>query len=1312
MINFLIRFILSKNTKYFTYLRFFIIGIILIPVILISFKPIPIAEAQPMDLGGEINGTVSPIHASTSITISGAVTGDATDNGNCMAFCGEGPTFNDVEAHGVMALRYRIDGGTWVSITGYLSQTQQGENSFCPCIDYILYRYSYSRIIDITSLPQGNHTINVRAESQSGATWETGPMPFDNIPFDFQIAPDIDAGSVYQGGSHGVGIRVGRLQGQVAAVSLTEVAIQNLPANSTAVFFPTSCIPNNECVSGMTITTQYSTTPSLATPPGTYNLIITGRSGTITHTANYALTVIAVPEILITGLAADPSAGQAPLLDVGIIVNSNGTATGPMTIQIDCQYNGTTPTFDYAVNTNPASMSYYYGPTTTGAGTVCDYPLVTEDSYMVLVRVTRGGFTDDETVMVTTTLTSLDECTRKAQGGGARIMAGISESWPTNSMHIYETAGTGPSLRGGFYEMDFCCTGCLAEDVTDYRTGEITSFEYRFDNTGLWMPLNKFPTYPYQWGDERVAGLDGCYSWTGCCLPEASEHDMYWFDFNFDISGLSVGDHTLNLRAREEWSHEGGNSPNCTNQAFDPYGYSSYMYQNIPFARNGSPGIELIGPANGSYINAASPSPTFQARVTDPNVGQPLFAHFEVVGFNPNGIGSTTTTPNISSWGPVVGIPDGTYFWQAQAEDSVGAKSSWSGYWSFIKDTSLPTPITTAVIQPAGSTTIRVTFNDVDSGTGVNWGEAQVQSRTVAGSYNGNWVATGMPAVGLAYGGAYVDFSGTNGYCYQFHHRDRDVAGNASAGWSTPVEICLAVNTSPAVPSNLSPAGVTNVRPTGLSARVTDPDGGNVTGDFTFGTAGFSNTAGSTVTSGNNSTITNATFTTLAEGSYSWSVHARDPQGLQSAEANASFILDMTLPWANIDYDSGTLATSLIQLRLTGGDDRTSIAANSGRIEVSTDGGTNWSLVASGVSTAFPATYNFTGTNGWTYIFRFRVVDGAGNISLWDIGGSTTINMPIQADIDVGPVGGLYDDGPYVVVSGANVGLNWTISNVTSCTRDSAPDNAQWPDGSLAQINGTYNLTITNLTITTVFSISCTGPGGSQNDSVTVNVNSRPTATGLSMNNSDFCSTSPAYFFSWLYSDPDSDTQSGFEFQIDDELNFLDPKTIDRAYLNLSNPSPTINNQAATVLLSPQADHLTYNRTYYWRVRVADSNSLDSGWINGVPFSFSAPTHRSPDCDFTWSPINPNPEEIVNFTDSSICYDTGGNAVPCASWNWTFVDGDPAISNQQNQSTEFATSGTKDVTFTVTDGFGSQCSITRQVVVSLPLPKWKEIRPW
>jgi len=82
---------------------------------------------------------------------------------------------------------------------------------------------------------------------------------------------------------------------------------------------------------------------------------------------------------------------------------------------------------------------------------------------------------------------------------------------------------------------------------------------------------------------------------------------------------------------------------------------------------------------------------------------------------------------------------------------------------------------------------------------------------------------------------------------------------------------------------------------------------------------------------------------------------------------------------------------------------------------------------------------------------------------------------------------------PNPVTYGQSTTLTWSSQNVSSCSASANPSNAQWSGSKITS----GNQTITNMTATTLFTISCTGIYGSVNADVTVTV--LPAApTGLS----------------------------------------------------------------------------------------------------------------------------------------------------------------------------------------------------------------------
>jgi hypothetical protein len=184
--------------------------------------------------------------------------------------------------------------------------------------------------------------------------------------------------------------------------------------------------------------------------------------------------------------------------------------------------------------------------------------------------------------------------------------------------------------------------------------------------------------------------------------------------------------------------------------------------------------------------------------------------------------------------------------------------------------------------------------------------------------------------------------------------------------------------------------------------------------------------------------------------------------------------------------------------------------------------------------------------------------------------------------------------------------------------------------------------------------------------------------------------------FSWTFVDQ-GDSQSAYQIQIDNNSNFSSPEVDTGKVLSSSQ----------TFLLSRPFPLLNWGTTYYWRLRVWDSHDTPStNWIYG-PF-FTTPSHSYPTIDFSWNPQNPAVGEVVQFTDGSTVY---GGATK-SSWYWTFQNGNPSSSTNQNPTTTFTSTGPNSVTLKVTDSNGYWCESSQTVNLTYPLPTWKEIAPW
>ncbi len=229
-----------------------------------------------------------------------------------------------------------------------------------------------------------------------------------------------------------------------------------------------------------------------------------------------------------------------------------------------------------------------------------------------------------------------------------------------------------------------------------------------------------------------------------------------------------------------------------------------------------------------------------------------------------------------------------------------------------------------------------------------------------------------------------------------------------------------------------------------------------------------------------------------------------------------------------------------------------------------------------------------------------------------------------------------------------------------------------------------------------------------QPNQCTCSINSPPTASGLQ--------TFPVYCsgvsgvgnvsFNWVYNDVDSDEQTRFDFQVDDNFNFENPE-VDRSYSNSTSTSQSVNVSSAGPLV--------YNENYYWRVRVYDSITSNPEWYTGV--SFTTEDHAYPYPSFNISPVSApliNGKDTVSFTDLSTCYDVDN---VCNTYAWNFGDiANPAsnISTDKDPLHSYTTVGEKTVNLRVCDELNYCCSKfdTVKVVNPYGVPEWKEISPF
>ncbi|HOW57821.1 MAG TPA: PKD domain-containing protein [Smithellaceae bacterium] len=270
-------------------------------------------------------------------------------------------------------------------------------------------------------------------------------------------------------------------------------------------------------------------------------------------------------------------------------------------------------------------------------------------------------------------------------------------------------------------------------------------------------------------------------------------------------------------------------------------------------------------------------------------------------------------------------------------------------------------------------------------------------------------------------------------------------------------------------------------------------------------------------------------------------------------------------------------------------------------------------------------------------------------------------------------------------------------------------------------------------------------------------VNDAPSADNLQALEGSYCTgiagTGMA-IFRWRYIDASGDREMRFQIQIDDDSSFASP-SVDRIYENLSMNSGSTNEQIVFVkpdpvddycdvygLPSSLCDHIAYGETYYWRVKVWDSNGGASAWINGVRYGFPK-THPAPNPQFDilgYDSTNPpRPGDTVVFRDhTSFCWNADGDPFACKTltssqctaasdengdgrrdcYVWDFGDGTfgYGLSAEGTRSHVYQNAGTYVATLRICDETGCCInSVNLNVKTNKGdsgLPDWREISPF
>ncbi len=195
----------------------------------------------------------------------------------------------------------------------------------------------------------------------------------------------------------------------------------------------------------------------------------------------------------------------------------------------------------------------------------------------------------------------------------------------------------------------------------------------------------------------------------------------------------------------------------------------------------------------------------------------------------------------------------------------------------------------------------------------------------------------------------------------------------------------------------------------------------------------------------------------------------------------------------------------------------------------------------------------------------------------------------------------------------------------------------------------------------------------------------------------------------WDYYDRDGDLQDKYEIHVSESPSFID-RFEKVAEVSASSYSLDLSED------SSWKSELDFGTTYYWRVRVHDTNF----WSEWSENEFTiAKTHASPFVIFSHSPEQVSVGEVVTFDAEKWDDDLGQMRVSqvydgsTPIYNWTFSGGNPpTASSSSTATTTFEDAGEWSATLQLTDASGYSCSRFEGLDIKVPLPDWREVTPF
>jgi hypothetical protein len=241
-------------------------------------------------------------------------------------------------------------------------------------------------------------------------------------PADFSISASPSSASVSTGSSVNDTISVGGLNGFSSPVTL---ACSGLPSGASCAFNPASVSPNsNPATSTLTISTASGTAAN------TYNVTITGTSGSLSHNASVSLTVGTTANFSISVTSPVTVAAGSSIASTVSISPANGFNGA---VNLACSAGlptGAACSFSPASATGSSTLSI----TTTAATPIGSYPIT--------VTGTSGSLTNPATVTLTVTAGGGSFSLSTPSPAAATVAAGSSATFTATVTPTGSFSGT------------------------------------------------------------------------------------------------------------------------------------------------------------------------------------------------------------------------------------------------------------------------------------------------------------------------------------------------------------------------------------------------------------------------------------------------------------------------------------------------------------------------------------------------------------------------------------------------------------------------------------------------------------------------------------------------------------------------------------------------------------------------------------------------------------------------------------------------------------------------------------------------------